>query len=307
MGACPAHLPSSELSPSTIPAWLLAFLLLPLAGRALAAPGDAVPPLPDRQALAAEKAQRHAASVRLRLPEGEDLGSGVLIGETDAGYWVVTNRHVVQSKPVLCVIGSDRRAEPAVVLPPARDQRLANLDLAFLWLPRGTSAPRMVALRAEATGLAADLPIVVSTGYPIELETGRDGPYYKEQEGLLLPLLDSPLDGGYDLTFALAIGKGMSGGGVFAGTRLIGINGVHADPLWRASWRKAEGGPVSATLNRKLELVSMGISIGTIENLLRQTSRPGAEQIRSLAKHDCGSAEQITPSRRLLPPAKPPI
>lgn len=302
---CPSA--EHELTPSTIAVGLLTLLLLPWPGQALAAPGVTVSPLQDRQTLAAEKAQRHASSVRLRVPGGEDLGSGVLIGETDDGYWVVTNRHVVQTKPVLCVMGSDRRADPAVVLPPARDQRQADLDLAFLWLPRGTSAPRVVAQRAEATGLASELPLVVSTGYPVELETNRDGPLYKEQEGLLVPLLDSPLEGGYDLTFALAIGKGMSGGGVFLGTRLIGINGVHADPLWRATWRRADGGPLSAALNRKLELVSMGISVGTIEGLLRQTSRPSAEQIRSLAKHDCGTADQSPPSRRLVPAAKAPI
>jgi hypothetical protein len=264
------------------------------------------PPLPDRQTLAAEKAQRHATSVRLRVPEGEDLGSGVLFAETEEGYWVVTNRHVVRSKPVLCVIGSDRRAEPALVMPPARDQSQADLDLAFLWLPRGTSAPRMVAVRADATGLAAELPIVVSTGYPIEMETGRDGPFYREQEGLLLPLLDSPLEGGYDLAFGMTIGKGMSGGGLFLGTRLIGINGVHADPLWRSPWRKANGGLVSPELNRKLELVSMGISLGTIEALLRQTSRPSAEQVRSLAQQSCGPAEPPLPNRMPAPPAKAP-
>lgn len=267
-------------------------------------PPDRPTAAPDRQTLAAEKVLRHASSVRLRVPGGEDLGSGVILKEMDQGYWIVTNRHVVQNQPSLCVSGSDRRAEPALVLPPVRNPRQANLDVAFLWLPRGTGAPRMVAERAEATGLAADLPIVVSTGYPIEEDTGREGPFYREMEGLLLPLLDSTLEGGYDLTFAMAIGKGMSGGGVFLGPRLIGINGVHADPLWRAAWRKADGGTITPGLNRKLELVSMGISLGTIEGLLSQTPQPLAQELRSLAKTDCDNAGKKDPILPVAPPPK---
>jgi hypothetical protein len=165
----------------------------------------------------------------------------------------------------------------------------------------------MVAERADATGLAAQLPIVFSTGYPIEVETGRDGPFYREMEGLLLPLLESPLEGGYDLTFAMTIGKGMSGGGVFLGTRLIGINGVHADPLWRSPWRRGDGLPISQALNRKLELVSMGIPIGVIEAVFRQTPRPNARQVQSLVHQTCEKVETGIPNRTLPPSPKPPI
>ncbi len=261
-------------------------------------------PLPQgQQNLALERAQRHASSVRLRLPGGEDLGSGVIYGEKPAGYWIVTNRHVVQNQTTLCVAGLDRRPEAALVLPPVRDPGAAALDVAFLWLPRGTGSPLMVATKSEQPILSTDLPIVVSSGYPFEMEMGRNGPYYKEMEGLLMPLLKNSLEGGYDLTFMASIGKGMSGGGIFVGTRLIGINGVHADPLWRSTWRQVDGKLVDPVLNHKLELVSMGISVGTVDGLWRQTSQPSSQQIQFLGKQSCEQPLDEAPIRNQ--PASP--
>jgi hypothetical protein len=241
----------------------------------------------ERQTLAAEKSHRLAVTVMLRVPGGGNLGSGVVIGETDTGYWVATNRHVVQDRSNLCVVGADRSAVGAVVIPPGMNQRKSGLDLAFLWLPRGSFAPRVVATRAEVFPAASDLPVVVSTGYPIEIKISSDGPPYREQEGLLLPLVDRPLEGGYDMTYSIPIGKSMSGGGVFLGSRLIGINGVHADPLWPSTWRRADGALVDPILDRKLALVSMGISLGIIDGQLRSSSGPTDAQIRSLDGLDC--------------------
>lgn len=66
----------------------------------------------------------------------------------------------------------------------------------------------------------------------------------------------------------------MSGGGLVAGRELIGNNGAHAHPLWPGQWNDASGKPVSAALNEKLELVSLGLSAATIETALRSALPP---------------------------------
>jgi hypothetical protein len=66
----------------------------------------------------------------------------------------------------------------------------------------------------------------------------------------------------------------MSGGGVFQGRRLIGINGAHANPLWPGQWKDQGNKPVSAILNRKLEQVSLGIPLQTIKLKLKTTTAP---------------------------------
>jgi hypothetical protein len=77
----------------------------------------------------------------------------------------------------------------------------------------------------------------------------------------------------------------MSGGGVFQGRRLIGINGAHANPLWPGQWKDQGNKPVSAILNRKLEQVSLGIPMQSIKLKLKTTTAP--KTLQKLATEPC--------------------
>lgn len=236
---------------------------------------------------AAAAEHRQAVSVRLRQPDGTHLGSGVVVGAGAGGYWLVSNRHVVRASGAVCVVTHDRRVAPALVLPAASPRRGAGLDLALLWLPRSRQQPLVVATLAQRPAAPASLPLVQATGYPAPLQQGADGTPYTESPGLLLPLLSSPLEGGFDLAYSAAVAKGMSGGGVFAGSELIGVNGAHANPLWPGQWREQNGRPLPALLNEKLELVSLGISAGTIQAALRGARIPSAAALERLDAVRC--------------------
>lgn len=232
---------------------------------------------------------RQSVTVLLRDGAGNHLGSGVLVGRAPGGNWVATNRHVVQRQRGVCVVGIDRMGNPAVVLPARTTTQAPWLDLALLWLPRSARQALIVAVMASQPVDAHQLPLVNATGYPTPIQPSPDGPPYTESEGLLLPLLRTPLAGGLDLAYTATVQKGMSGGGVFVGGELVGINATHAHPLWPGEWRDQAGREVTRQLNDKLELVSLGISVATIETELRAAAAPATAQLNSLSGLDCNA------------------
>lgn len=236
---------------------------------------------------------RRSATVLIGDEQGQALGSGVLVAASGDGIWVATNRHVVQEFRRLCVTHANGSVDAAMVMPPRRPPRLRGWDLALLWFRADSSSLPPMAQLSEAAAPVAELPMIVSTGYPVPLGERAVTPSYEEAEGLLLPLLREPLEGGFDLTYTAVVRKGMSGGGVFLDGRLIGINGAHAAPLWSGQWLRSDGQPVEPSLNRRLELVSLGLSADLIRQTLRMTDPPAAQDQESLAAVPCRPAAAV--------------
>ena len=236
-----------------------------------AATPTAVAPVQDQHS-------RRRVVVLIRDLQGKQLGSGVLVSNASSGDWVLTNRHVVQNAAQVCVSTAEGRMHlGSVELQPARWQ---GLDLALVWLPRAqTDPPRPVAEIVDPALALGEMAVVVAAGHPADAANDAGSSHYREERGLLLPLLQGPLKEGFDLTYTAAVQKGMSGGGLFVGDRLIGINGAHAHPLWPGSWQRPDGTAVGEPLNSQLELVALGLSSRHLQNLRlqeRQLSRPAA-------------------------------
>lgn len=216
---------------------------------------------------------RRASTVLLRDTRGEQIGSGVVLAEAQGGYWIATNRHVVADQTLACVmVGGQNSA--AVVVASGRSKPQAEEDVALLWLPIPKSPALMVADQTGPVEPPEQLPLVVATGYPTPLKREPQGPEYTEDDGLLLPLLKQPLQGGFALAYTSVVEKGMSGGGLFQGRRLIGLNGAHSNPLWPGQWMDQSNKPVSNTLNQKLEQVSLGIPLQTMTRRLEAAAVP---------------------------------
>jgi hypothetical protein len=206
---------------------------------------------------------------------GEQIGSGVILAAARGGYWIATNRHVVADQALACVVaGGQTSAAAAVVLTADRANPLGGEDLALLWLPIPPSSALLVAEQSGPVADAVELPLVVATGYSTPLQQKSKQPEYTEDDGLLLPLLSQPLLGGFALAYTSAVQKGMSGGGLFQGRKLIGINGAHSHPLWPGQWMDQTNRPVSNQLNQKLEQVSLGIPVQTIMQRLKNAAVP---------------------------------
>lgn len=241
----------------------------------------------------ADDALNHRRNVTVLLSDfqGEPLGSAVVVAESIDGYWLATNHHVVQERNRLCVNSSDLQPELALRVPLSGAKPAQALDIAILWMPahtdRGTGKQRAVARFAPFPPNAKDFPLVVASGYPSPTEANRTWPKYKEARGLLLPLLSNPLQGGFDLSSTAAVQKGMSGGGLFLGNHLIGINGTHAEPLWPGILLGETGKPIDPGFNDQLEAVSLAISAPVIRQILNTVEMPSRKQVNSLSRITC--------------------
>ena len=262
---------------------------------ALAAPQTtiAIKPKEESEAAAGKAAElRQASTVLLLTEKGKQLGSGVLVSRGVTGAWVATNRHVVASQSRVCVMTADRLAFAAQVLPEIKEKLQGTVDLALIWLPGDEKVAFPAAAIKDESLIAQDLPLVVATGFPTPSTRSDIGPSYRESMGLLVPLLSSPLQDGLDLAYTAYVDKGMSGGGVFHGNDLIGINSAHRDPLWPGQWRDGRGRAVEQTLNEKLDTVSLGISAKQIKEALMAAKQPSASDLNRLMQPVCNPGEQ---------------
>lgn len=268
---------------------------------ALTASSATAAPLP---AVNTDSAHRQAVTILLREASGQHLGSGVLVGAATDGRWVVSNRHVVGDQSTVCVVTADRSATAALVMPQPRSQKRSRLDLALIWLPSSGKEMAVVAAVREQAPKADTLPLIVSTGFPTPLSSPIDGPPYSERPGLLVPLLQGALEDGLDLTYTASIDKGMSGGGVFLGHELIGINSAHREPLWPGRWRNASGRAVNEQLNQKLDLVSLGVSSENIARAVKAAALPRGAEMDRLMDVDCNKS--MDPAKPAIPSSNAP-
>ena len=240
-----------------------------------------------------EQAQRQSLTVLLRELGGSPLGSGVLVAALPQGRWVVSNRHVVSDRKVVCVSTYGRKAKPAFVVPIQKLYQHKNLDLALIMLSADDSSPLPVAEMIDSSFTSNGFPLIVSTGFPSSSGSSSvDVPNYTERPGLLVPLLRDKLQDGLDLAYTSSVEKGMSGGGVFVGSALIGVNSAHRDPLWPGQWRDMSGRPVDADLNQKLDQVSLGLSARQIRKVLRLAVPPSLSALADLMEVDCALPSQ---------------
>lgn len=229
---------------------------------------------------------RKSVTVLITKTNGQAIGSGVLVEKKKKGYWVATNRHVVGEQNEVCIVTSSSKSTISLVEPPTESEIGKAIDLAFVWLPAEETDTINLANLKEGKSTAEDLPVVISTGYPIAV-AGMDNPEYSERSGLLVPLLKAPIEDELDLTYTATVDKGMSGGGVFIGSELIGINSAHRDPLWQGRWLDANGNEVNQHLNKKLDQVSLGISINKVRENLKNLTIPSQTKISGMEEKQC--------------------
>ena len=226
-------------------------------------------------------------TVLLRDTTGNPLGSGVVVEKAIGGFWVATNRHVIEAQSHVCVVSSDQSIRSAVVMPTVDLMYDSPLDVALLWLSGHQGSPHPVAEVLVEPLRLQDLPLVVASGYPSVMHATRKAPSYTETSGLLLPLLRQPLQGGFSLAYTAMVQKGMSGGGVFLGNRLIGLNGTHPNPLWPGQWLQADGAAVAADLNAKLDLVALGIPLSVIQRVIKAVKPQFLKRVLTSAEVQC--------------------
>ena len=89
------------------------------------------------------------------------------------------------------------------------------------------------------------------------------------------------MEGGYQIGYTNDIEKGMSGGPLLnARGEVVGVNGVHAYPLWGDPYQYKDGSEPNAALREQMSKYSWGIPIDTFKQLAPSAS----EMTNSLKK-----------------------
>jgi len=241
--------------------YLGSLLTLPLTTLTLAAPptaaGDVVAQVSPQQL------QQRAASITVKVLAGERSGSGVIIKRNGDTYSVLTNRHVVESGTPLRVQTPDGEVyqNVEVVSQPA----LANLDLAILEF--GATAEYATAPLANLSEVRAEEE-VFAAGYPFAANPNDAGGLVVTG-GRLLLLPERELKEGYRLGYEGDIEKGMSGGPIFNGEgEVVGINGIHAYPLWGDPYVFEDGSKPTAEQREVMSRLNWGIPIQILAELV---------------------------------------
>ncbi len=153
------------------------------------------------------------------LLEGQNPGSGVLIGQQNQTYYVLTARHVVDTEDEYSVVTPDGQAHP---LNYAAIKKMPEVDLAVV--PFTSAKNYQVAQLGNSDDLTEGDRIFIS-GWPAP---GQAIPHiYQLTSGEISGLSQRPIVGGYGLVYTNVTRAGMSGGPVFNSKgQVIGIHGL---------------------------------------------------------------------------------
>jgi S1-C subfamily serine protease len=213
-----------------------------------------------------QRLRRHLRSISIKiLAHGETIGSGVLLTKQERVYTVVTNAHVIQSASGQFQLQThDGQIYAAALITPPTGQ---NRDLSIL---RFQSREHVYITAKLATALPKTGDRVWSSGFSHENrveDTAKAVLNPTIVKGQIVQVLPIAIAGGYSIGSDRSIDKGMSGGALINRSgELIGINGVHANPLWDKPEVLEDGSKVSDVLQEQIKNSNWAIPTQFIKN-----------------------------------------
>lgn len=201
--------------------------------------------------------QNYAQSITVKVMSNNVLGSGIIIQKQGNIYTILTNAHVIRagSAPYR-VQTSDGLIHKANLL--------QNYDF-------GTKDLATLEFRSQQhiynVGSIGTLPMVMdevfAAGFPVSDEATTDKGFVFTT-GQVSLVLDKALEGGYKIAYTNQIERGMSGGPLLNSQGcVVGINGMHAHPLWNAPSMFDDGSQVNENLNEIITRFSWAVPIET--------------------------------------------
>lgn len=217
--------------------------------------------------------QIRSISIRI-LANGESIGTGVLLDKQERVYTVVTNAHVIQAASAPFDIQTpDGQIYAAALIPPPSKQ---NRDLSMLRFQsdRNYTPATLAALSPKigTTVWAAGFPFDDVTTTPANSQNiPAKVSGLTISDGKVTQILPVAITGGYQIGSDNAVRKGMSGGPLVDGDgNLVGINGIHANPLWDVAETLEDGTKVNAKLQEQIDSYSWAIPLDFVENYSSQ-------------------------------------
>ncbi|MGD1713788.1 S1 family peptidase [Hydrocoleum sp. CS-953] len=203
-----------------------------------------------------------AKSITVKIISENGWGSGIILKREGKVYTVITNQHVLDTDYKSYLIQT-----PDGLLYQANkieNQDFQGNDLALLEF-RSTHSTYTVASLENSTTLSPG-DKTFAAGFPA-LEKLQDTEFLLTR-GRLSILSDHPLEKGYQIGYTNVVKKGMSGGPLLnIYGQVIGINGMHAYPLWGDPYVYSDGSQPTVTLRQKMSHLAFAIPIETLAKL----------------------------------------
>lgn len=216
-----------------------------------------------------------ARSITVKVKVDRAWGSGILVHKRGRTYFVVTNQHVVAYSDRLSIQTVDGRIYPA------KAHRVAFGDRDLAVLEFQTKANYAIA-PLERTSNVKVGDEVFAAGFPSETaHTDRieNNPNKGQTRSLVgfnfvsgqISLLTTKvITGGYQIGYTNDVRKGMSGGPLLNRQgQVIGINGMHAYPLWGDPFVFTDGSRPERSQHEIMIRSSWAIPIETFNRLFR--------------------------------------
>jgi S1-C subfamily serine protease len=216
-----------------------------------------------------------ARSILVKVGAPDFIGSGTIVGFEKGFYIVVTNAHVLRSaRTPYTITTPDRVVHPAKVV---SYRQTKGYDLAFLRF-KSPAKKYVVAKIPKNSSLQVGDRLSVSGFTQQAPQRETDGFFL--QSGAVSVLLKQRMDSGYSIGYTSTTYRGMSGGPVIDGFgRLVGINGLLNDPVWKTRTKFSDGSIACEPLQNLIDKSSFAVAI---EDIVKLTSQAKWWKIESL-------------------------
>ncbi|MGA7934326.1 MAG: serine protease [Kovacikia sp.] len=194
---------------------------------------------------------------------GNSWGSGILVQQQGQRYSVLTNHHVLNPGKPYWIQTPDNRIYPAELLDGSqfqhRDHFLGN-DLEILQF----SSPEPYAVASlNSSGKLAVGEEVFAAGFSAEVAPSP-ATEFVFTSGQISLLSNRAFVGGYRIGYTNLIRQGMSGGPLLNRQgEVVGINGLHAYPIWGTPYVFRDGSQPLPPLQTAIARASWAIPITT--------------------------------------------
>ncbi|ARV61576.1 hypothetical protein BZZ01_25730 [Nostocales cyanobacterium HT-58-2] len=240
--------------------------------------------------LSQEQLQKLAESITVKIISGEKGGSGILIQKEGQLYTVLTSQHILEvGKPNFIRTPDGQNYQAELV----KEVNYYNKDLVLLQF-RANGNYAVASLANSSTLKEGDK--VFAAGFPFE-EDSSESRQFVTKAGRISLLLERSLRGGYRIGYTNEIEKGMSGGPVLSSEgKVIGINGIHAQPLWGDPYVYEDGSQPNDALRDRMRRSSWGVPIETLAQLDPPMIPPEIPQARNTVTKATSSAPPLVTS-----------